>query len=56
MIIATTKGNWNVFGIYLSKSDSIYIATKQAVETGNFDLIAPYKPYKIDTANNTIVY
>lgn len=56
MTIATTKGNWTVSGIMLANSDSIYIATKQAIETGNFDLIAPYNPYRIDTNNHTIVY
>lgn len=56
MIIATTKGDWTVSGILLAKSDSIYIATKQAIETGNFDLIAPYNPYRIDTDSHSIEY
>ena len=35
MIIKTTKGTWNLHGINLLTSDSIYQKVKDAIETDN---------------------
>lgn len=33
--ISTTKGTWNIFGINLIPSDSIFIKIREAIESNN---------------------
>ena len=63
MTMQTSNGNWNIMGIRMISSDSIYKKIKSAIETGvGFDQTSLQNstghraPIKIDKVNKTVQF